>query len=120
MLIDSRDFRFLLGAFFLSALQFVICIVWRGPRGYLDWNYSFVHRRSPPPRRELPQEPVPVPTSDLRAGARRLQPAASIRWTGIYWYIPACTVLSDTELSLKSVSGYDTIQGSTRKYPKVQ
>ena len=43
-------------------------------RGYFDWNYSIVHRRSPAPRRELPREPVPVPTSDLRpAGCSRLQ-----------------------------------------------
>ena len=51
-------------------------------RGYFDWNYSIVHRRSPAPRRELPREPVPVPTSDLRAEARRLQPAAAIRSSG--------------------------------------
>ncbi len=36
-------------------------------RAYLDWNYPFVHRRFPSPRRELPRELVPVPTSDLRA-----------------------------------------------------
>ncbi len=28
-------------------------------------------------------------------------------------------MLSDTELSLKPVSGYNTVQGSTMKYPKV-
>ncbi len=37
-------------------------------------------------------------------------------YTGIYWYIPACTVLSDTDLS---VSGYNMVQGGTMKYPKV-
>ncbi len=37
-------------------------------------------------------------------------------YTGIYVYIPACTVLSDTELP---VSGYNTVQGGTIKYPKV-
>ncbi len=58
--------------FVLDALQFVIRIV---GRAYLDWNYPFVRRRSPSPRRALPREPVPVPTSDLRPEARRLQPA---------------------------------------------
>ncbi len=41
----------------------------------------------------------------------------------IYQYIlvlPALSVLSGIELSLKSVSGYNTVQGSIRKYPKVQ
>ncbi len=34
----------------------------------------------------------------------------------VYMYIPACTVLSDTELS---VSGYNMVQGGTMKYHKV-
>ncbi len=29
-------------------------------------------------------------------------------YTGIYWYVPACTVLSDTDLSLKSVTAPET------------
>ena len=37
-------------------------------------------------------------------------------YTGIYVYIPACTVLSDAELSVR---GYNTVQGGTMKYPKV-
>ena len=49
---------------------------------YLDCNYPIVHRRSQSPRRELPRDPVPVPTSDLRAEARQLQPAAAIRLSG--------------------------------------
>ena len=36
-------------------------------------------------------------------------------YTGIYWYIPACTVLSDTGISLRSASGYNTVQGRTRQ-----
>ena len=80
LLIDSRGSIFAcFWCFLLGALQFVICIV---GRGYLHWNYSIVHRRSPAPRRELPREPVPVPTSDLRTEARRLQPAAAIRSSG--------------------------------------
>ena len=80
LLIDSRGSIFAcFWCFLLGALQFVIRIV---GRGYFDWNYSIVHRRSPAPRRELPREPVPVPTSDLRAEARRLQPAAAIRSSG--------------------------------------
>ncbi len=58
--------------FLLDALQVRIHMV---ERAYLDWNDPFVHRRSPSSRRELPREPVPVPTvptSDLRAEARRL------------------------------------------------
>ncbi len=47
-------------------------------RAYLDCNYPIVHRRSQSPRRELPRDPVPVPTSDLRAEACRLQLAAAI------------------------------------------
>jgi len=69
----------LIWCFLLGALQFMIRMV---ERAYLDWNYPFVHRRSPSPWRELPWEPVPVPTSDLRAEARRLQPAAAIRSRG--------------------------------------
>ena len=69
----------LIWCFLLDALQFMIRMV---ERAYLDWNYPFVHRRSPSPWRELPWEPVPVPTSDLRAEARRLQPAAAIRSRG--------------------------------------
>jgi hypothetical protein len=36
-------------------------------------------------------------------------------YPGIYWYIPACTMLSDTRLSKKSASGYNTVQGRTRQ-----
>lgn len=69
----------LIWCFLLDALQFMIRMV---ESVYLDWNYPFVHRRSPSPWRELPWEPVPVPTSDLRAEARRLQPAAAIQSRG--------------------------------------
>ena len=82
LLIDSRGSIFAcFWCFLLGALQFVIRIV---GRGYLHWNYSIVHRRSPAPRRVLPREPLalPVPTSDLRAEARRLQPAAAVQLSG--------------------------------------
>jgi hypothetical protein len=38
-------------------------------------------------------------------------------YTSIGWYIPACTVLSDTRISssLKSASGYNTVQHCTRQ-----
>jgi hypothetical protein len=36
-------------------------------------------------------------------------------YTSIGWYIPACTVLSDTRISLKSASGYNTVQHGTRQ-----
>ncbi len=36
-------------------------------------------------------------------------------YISIGWYIPACTVLSDTRIYFKSASGYNTIQGRTRQ-----
>ncbi len=50
MLIDRRGSIAFFWCFLLGALQFVIRMV---GRVYLDWKYSFVHRRSPAPRREF-------------------------------------------------------------------